>query len=92
MHHGGDGRCPKLRENIQEFFIFDETKGLSPLENEYITMFQCLDAWNAIPWIDPISKDIYPEIRGSMLQMKRLQNRRIERDRAKAEAEAKWKR
>ena len=91
MHHGGDGWCPKLRDNIQEFFLYDVTKGLSPIENEYITMYQCLEAWNAIPWIDHITGEVYVEVRESMLQMKRFHNKRREHDQKKAEMEAKWK-
>jgi hypothetical protein len=34
---------------------------------------------------------VYPEVRGSMLTMKKFQNKRIEHDQKKAEAEAKWK-
>jgi hypothetical protein len=68
----------------------DQVKGLSPMEVRYIHWFQCLDLWNDVPWIDPITREEYPEVRRSMLRMKGFQQKRIDHDRKKEEAEAKW--
>ena len=65
---------------------------LSPIENEYMLMFRALEDWHICPWIDPITKEEYPEVRFSMFKMAEYRNRRIRRDHKKAEAEARLKR
>jgi hypothetical protein len=47
--------------------------------------------WHAIPWLDPITHEEYPEIRNSMLKIKQFEMKRKEHDQKKAEAETKWK-
>jgi hypothetical protein len=96
LHHGGDEWCPKLTDRLHEYYRFYDSSVpgakppyLSPWELHYLLMFIELEKWNICPWIDPKTRDVYPEVRYSMHRLLSFKEERIEHERRKAEAEAK---
>jgi hypothetical protein len=62
---------------------------LSPIEKEYMMMFRALEEWHHIPWLDPITKEEYPEVKFSMFKLLEYRNKRIRKDEKEAEAKHK---
>lgn len=63
---------------------------LSEAENHYLTLFVALENWHVIPWVDPISKKEYPEVKFSMFKLLEYKNRRILKDTRKAKVDQKF--
>ena len=52
-------------------------------------MFTALEEWQVVPWIDPITKEEYPEVKYSMFKLLGWKHERQRKEQRKAEMKAK---
>lgn len=102
MYHGGDEWRPKLTDRLHDYIVFYKQPNpldfpnskppyLSPAEKYYLMMYRALEDWHVVPWIDPITKEEYPEVKWSMFRIREFSIKRQHKDQREAEQKSRLK-